>query len=264
MSKTCFNTIDCFKLNFLSLEKFINLDEVIYFTQASGCLYYDNIRKSVDNFIIVIKNNNKLNATNRINGQSIHIDPGIHIINDFIDIELMPDVQVLLVNLDFYNNLASASADNGFITKINESMIISLFDSINKSSRPEYEIKALANLIGVDVYKRHVHRDYEKIKQAINEYCKNPRFNLDLLCSLVHMSRRKVQYVLSDHNTSFIDLTQLIRLRELKQQIKLEPRSTLINLVEKCGFRNVGMAKRAFIKHYNIELSDYKKSILDD
>ena len=75
------------------------------------------------------------------------------------------------------------------------------------------------------------------------------------------MSRRKVQYVLSEHESSFMDITQLCRLSELKIKLNQEPNQPLIKLVEQCGFRNVGMAKRAFLKHFDQDLSSYKKSL---
>ncbi|WP_418114607.1 helix-turn-helix domain-containing protein [Vibrio scophthalmi] len=121
-------------------------------------------------------------------------------------------------------------------------------------------MRIISNLLKAGSYSNQMNSECIKISKAILEHSNDNKFNLSCLCNEVYMSKRKVQYILSDNNTSFKDLLLNSRVKMLKNTIDVGSSKSLSVLVQECGFGSLNSANKAFNNHFGLSVSEYKKS----
>ena len=137
-----------------------------------------------------------------------------------------------------------------------------MFESMLRVKNPMYMLASLVNYIGTDGYVSNKHTRLERIKTAIMENVNNCDFNLKRLCELVYMSRRKIQYILSSYNESFLSLLHDLRVERLKILINDNPKEFISELTNLAGFRSYQTANRLFKQYVGVSIKQYKKSKL--
>ncbi len=138
--------------------------------------------------------------------------------------------------------------------------IVYVFNGLKTSNKPTLEMRIISKLLKAGSYSNPVNLECIKISRVILEHSNDINFNLSCLCNEVYMSKRKVQYILSDNNTSFKDILLNARVKTLKNTINVGTSKSLSALVQECGFGSLNSANKAFHNHYGLSVSEYKKS----
>ena len=97
------------------------------------------------------------------------------------------------------------------------------------------------------------------IKKNVEENMDNPNFNIDLLCTLLNMSRTSFYNklkALTDQAPG--DYVRLIRLKRAMQLLK-EQKHTITEIAEMTGFSDAKYFREVFKKHFNVSPSQYAK-----
>jgi AraC-like DNA-binding protein len=201
----------------------------------------------------------KVNMT--INDVFILIKKGGFILNYNFEYDVSIDEkdQVFIIKKEYYNEFVSPSFN---VEVINSLLFRTIFESIMRVKNPMYMLAFLVNYIGSDGYVSNKNNALEKIKIVIMENINNCDFNLKKLCDLVYMSRRKVQYILSSYNESFLSLLHDFRIDNLKMLINENPKAFISELIHLGGFRSYQTANRLFKKHVGVSIKQYKQSKL--
>lgn len=134
-----------------------------------------------------------------------------------------------------------------------------MFESIVRVKNPMYMIISLANYIGSGGFLANEQASFLRIKISIRENFSDCEFNLNKLCGLVYMSRRKVQYILSSYNDNFLNLLSFYRVNYLKNMIDENMGESTLELINLSGFRTCQTANRLFKKYVGVSIGNYKK-----
>ncbi len=97
------------------------------------------------------------------------------------------------------------------------------------------------------------------IKKNVEENMDNPTFNIDLLCTLLNMSRTSFYNklkALTDQAPG--DYVRLIRLKHAMKLLK-EQKHTITEIAEMTGFSDAKYFREVFKKHFNVSPSQYAK-----
>lgn len=232
--------------------KIIKIPNILYFTGMSGFLEYRNIKKIFPNAIVLVNNYSIDNI------KFIKIPVLYRCWHDVYISELS---QVMLIQDEFYSQICIPKFNEGVIEHVHSSLISNLFEVIVESSKPVYEVLAIANLIGVDKYNTDLNKDLLNIKKIIDESSAHVGFNLDTLSSKAFMSRRKVQYILSSAGLSFLDLVNKRRVKELKTSLLKRPKTAFETIAYAVGYRSVSTASRAFKKEYGLTIGEFRAEV---
>lgn len=101
------------------------------------------------------------------------------------------------------------------------------------------------------------------IKKNVEDNMDNPSFTIDVLCTLLNMSRTSFYNklkALTDQAPG--DYVRLIRLKRAMQLLK-EQKYTITEVAEMTGFSDAKYFREVFKKHFNISPSQYAKEILE-
>lgn len=243
---------DCFSLE---------VDNLLYFSGFSGVISSSVITRFYLEFIVVVINPIKksLFDTNSREYAGNNNDLILH--SGGYNISINYSSQVLIVDQMFFRNINTPKFPSGLIEHVHDALIRRLFEAVKCSDRPVYEILALANIIGVDNYQTNINNQLIKIKKLIEDNSTSEGFNLGQLCGLMYMSKRKVQYILSDANTSFLELLNGYRIEDLRALLLKEPITATDILVDKAGFNNQITANRLFKRKLGVSISEFKRSV---
>ncbi|AAW87946.1 hypothetical protein VF_A0876 [Aliivibrio fischeri ES114] len=253
--------INSFKLQFTEVSHTIEQPFVLYFSGFSGIIKDEEIKKSGRNCLILVNEIEKNSIYDVVMKKTIFINNTPLIYTAGYDVKIKPQSQVILIDLSFFEKLGVPSFKSGLITHIHSRLIRLLLESICSSVKPTYELLALVNLIGVDHYKTNLNDNLNKIKDKIEECYSCEEFNLDMLCKKTHMSRRKIQYILADSNTSFLEILNNLRIDKLIYFMQKEPKTSIGVLIYRVGFKHQSTANRLFKKYKNVSIREFKKSI---
>lgn len=97
------------------------------------------------------------------------------------------------------------------------------------------------------------------IKKNVEENMDNPGFTIDVLCTLLNMSRTSFYNklkALTDQSPG--DYVRLIRLKRAMQLLK-EQKYTITEVAEMTGFSDAKYFREVFKKHFNVSPSQYAK-----
>ena len=97
------------------------------------------------------------------------------------------------------------------------------------------------------------------IKKNVEDNMDNPSFTIDVLCTLLNMSRTSFYNklkALTDQAPG--DYVRLIRLKRAMQLLK-EQKYTITEVAEMTGFSDAKYFREVFKKHFNISPSQYAK-----
>ncbi|ELV8773603.1 helix-turn-helix domain-containing protein [Vibrio harveyi] len=239
----------------------IILKDIVYLSNISGNLSFRALSSIMDNPIVVVYSPSNILGSDVGSGEVREFRKGILVYHGNLDLVLGASSHLVVISQSFFRELGMPEFPVGVIQHVHESIIFSLMNSVSKSGKPEYEIMALANIIGVDNYKAEVNLNYKKIVDCIERYGLNCDFNLEFLCSCAHMSRRKAQYIISEHETTFLELLHNFRVRKLKDLLKNESSTAHSVLVERVGFKNISSANRIFQKITGMRMREYLSSL---
>ncbi|EMD1178617.1 helix-turn-helix transcriptional regulator [Vibrio harveyi] len=241
---------------------FFETENITYFSGVTGWLEEKFVVDNLQCPITIVKSKKNIVIRSRNEQVITTKNTKLLVINSGYDIKLDDNCIVVVIKKAFYSGLGLPSFPFGIINHVHELIIDSLIDSIQRSGRPEYELIALANLIGVDNYQHNVNCKYRKLVKCIEKNFSEDTFNLDKLCTLTHMSRRKAQYIFSENGTSFLEVLHSYRTKELKNLIIKNPSESTTTLIYKVGFKNQMSANRAFLKCYNETIKEYKRTCI--
>ncbi|GEK15981.1 helix-turn-helix domain-containing protein [Aliivibrio fischeri] len=168
------------------------------------------------------------------------------------DLTIDNEDQLLIIHKNFYQNLGVPSFNH---YSINSLLIHNLFESIKITKKPIYTLLSLVNFIGSDIYQKD--DIFEKIKNTIEINSDNANFNLEELCSIIFMSKRKVQYIISSNNTTYSQLLQQYRIYKLKNLIMENKNISILKMSFISGFANYSTANRLFKHYVGVSIKDY-------
>ncbi|MGL5236690.1 MAG: helix-turn-helix domain-containing protein [Plesiomonas shigelloides] len=178
-----------------------------------------------------------------------------------IRINLSQNDQVILIRDSFFGRKIESIINIPIIQ--NSSIRALLEDLLGLNVEVTETLHAIANIVFILTTKKHTGKTkcnpLAIITNAIIENYKEENFNLDKLTSTVLMSRRKVQYILSESGETFTSLINNARVDEMKKIISENPRVRLSELAKSIGMNNSYAASRLFYKHEKISIKDYKK-----
>ncbi len=239
----------------------IILKDIVYLSDVSGRLSFKSLSSILDNPIVVVYSPSDILGYDLSSSEVKEFKKGMLVYYGNLDLVLGTPSHLVVISQGFFKELGMPEFKMGVIHHIHEDIIFSLMNSVSKSGKPEYEIMALANIIGVDNYKAEVNYNYKKIVGCIEKHGLSCNFNLGYLCSCAHMSRRKVQYIISEHETTFLELLHNFRVRKLKDLLKNEPGTAHSVLIERVGFKNISSANRIFHKVTGMRIREYLASL---
>lgn len=97
------------------------------------------------------------------------------------------------------------------------------------------------------------------VRKAIEEHMADPKFNIDKLCSLLHMSRTSFYTklkALTDEAPA--DYSRLVRLQHAACMLK-EGKYSLTEIAEQTGFNDAKYFREVFKKHYHVSPTHYAR-----
>lgn len=176
--------------------------------------------------------------------------------------------QILLIRDSFFGKKIDSVLN---LPLIHNSIIRSLLsDLLNIDAHVELTetLHAIANMVFILTSKQQVgevrDKPIEIIINAIIENYKDKNFNLDKLSSIVLMSRRKVQYMISEIGETFTSLVNKLRFEEMKKIINENPRIRLTELIDAIGVKNCYAANKIFIYFEGVNIKEYKEKLRMD
>ncbi|MDK9782324.1 AraC family transcriptional regulator [Vibrio sp. B172a] len=185
--------------------------------------------------------------------------------NDIRNVDLSESTQVVCIGKKTLEK--SVIDTESFIQKkpIYNGVITDVFKSISvKNNNTIYEIYAITNLVLASsiLTQKPKDLDYERIILAIKENACDEEYNLDKLCKHVFMSRRKVQYVLKEHDTSFLVELNNCRLDNLNTILLTTKNVKIDKAAITAGFKNASSANRLLKKRTGSSISAMYKNLL--
>ncbi|EGU47857.1 hypothetical protein VII00023_16565, partial [Vibrio ichthyoenteri ATCC 700023] len=243
--------------------RLINHQLVTYIDGARGEFHFDNSNPiHSDEFIILISNSEKCITFEDGAKKTLSNDKQLILIKDSFTAEINENTQFIFIEKSFYVNIGMPKFHDLLETHIHERLVRILLEALSTSPSPFYELMAIANIIGVDNYKNNLNCTFSKLIGIIESNASNEDFNLNTLCEKAYMSRRKVQYILYNNNTSFVELVNNYRVEVLKSLLLSYPKTPVNNLIYKAGFKNYNTAVRAFKTKFSIGIREFKSKQL--
>lgn len=178
-------------------------------------------------------------------------------------VTLLENDQIILIRDSFFGRKIDSIVNlplihNGMI----RSLLADLLD-LNEKIEVTETLHAIANMVFILTAKKQTGKTIGNplaiITHAILVNYKDKNFNLDKLSAIVLMSRRKVQYLLSEAGGTFTSLVNKARVEEMKRIISENPRVRLSELAEHVGIKNSYAASKLFYKHENVSIKGYKE-----
>jgi AraC-like DNA-binding protein len=244
-----------------SISFFLERDNLFFLCGFEGNISSSIIEGYYNKFIVVVANPKNKRLLNVHTNEYVNINDSIVMYTGGYSVVIDSGSQVLVINQEFFRNINITKFPVGLIEHVHGALIKRLFELIKHSDNPIYEILALANIVGVDNYRVDVNNQLVKIRQVIEDNYRNEDFNLDNLCRLVYMSKRKVQYILSDGGVSFLELLNGYRVEVLRGLLLKEPRTAVEILSINAGFNNQNTANRVFKSKFGVSISEFKRNI---
>lgn len=178
-------------------------------------------------------------------------------------ITLHENDQIILIRDSFFGRKIDSIINLPLIhNSIIRSLLTDLLD-LNVKVEVTETLHAIANMVFIITAKKQTGKIKDNplslITNTIVENYKEKNFNLDKLSSIVLMSRRKVQYILSESGETFTSLVNKSRVEEMKRIINENPRVRLSELTESVGIKNCYAASKLFHKHENVSIKEYKE-----
>lgn len=236
----------------------------MYISLANGVFNHEQVSRSFENYLVIIRSKKKI-IIHPKHGADVFLPAGVVLCGGDVGVSLC-SAQVLIITPELFSNHLDIKFSNGIIDNPYEDITITLFDMVKTFESSINELLAIANLAAMATQKNNVEPKCRVLQDIKSNYL-NQNYNLDILCQNVYLSRRKVQYILMAHGTSFSN--ELKRLRVLK--IK-----SLIASVEKCsgsrikrfpyysfksGFKSTMAAKRDFKIITGMDVNAYIKQL---
>ncbi|EGU34482.1 hypothetical protein VIBRN418_15463 [Vibrio sp. N418] len=239
--------------------RLINHQLVTYVDGARGEFHFDNSNPIYSGkFIILISNSKKCITFENGTRKTLCNDNQLILVKDSFKAQINEKTQFIFIEKSFYVNIGMPKFHDLLETHIHERLVRILLEALLSSPSPFYEIMAIANIIGVDNYKNNLNCTFSKLIGIIESNASNEEFNLNSLCEKAYMSRRKVQYILSNNNTNFVELVNNYRVEVLKNLLLSYPKTPVNNLIYKAGFKNYNTAVRVFKTKFRIGIREFK------
>ncbi|GEK16083.1 helix-turn-helix domain-containing protein [Aliivibrio fischeri] len=216
---------------------------ITYLFGISGEIKIDSCTEFKDFFILIRKNYIDKKKENKII---------IYKFDKYLTID--NEDQLLIIHKNFYKHLGIPSFNK---CNINSLLINNLFESIKITKKPIYTLLSLVNFLGSDICRNKKDDIFEKIKHTIKINSYNANFNLEELCSIIFMSKRKVQYIISSNNTTYLKLLHQYRIENLKNLIMENKNISILKMSYISGFANYSTANRLFKNYVGISIKDY-------
>lgn len=232
----------------------IESDHLIYFTGFDGSLNKKHLTNNVNQTIIVIlRNNEDRPLSSKVN---------ILLSRDIYEsIYINSEDYCLIVNETFFPEDDAPAISISSFSRIHDSLICELMVAINQSLKPVYLMKAIANLIAVEYREMSENTKFDQIVDIVKKNYLDDTFSLEALAAKAYMSRRKLQYILSEEKVSFLDLLNSYRLSHLKKIIKQNPSIPIGKLVSNSGFKSMASANRVANKTLNMTAKELKSHL---
>lgn len=224
----------------------ICLEDIDYILGESGIIDFKNEHGGNEDWIGLQQN---LDSSDRIN---VIVRPD--------KIHTFENVQYIFIRDEKFKFCPESWLRKKIITNRYYFCIVDVFNGLKDSNKPVLEMKIISKLIKAGSFYKQINLECMKISKLIVEHSNDIKFNLSDLCDEVYMSKRKVQYILSDNKTSFKDLLLNARVKKLKNAINVGTSKSLGVLVQECGFGSLNSANKAFHNYFGLSVSEYKKS----
>ncbi|WP_305372822.1 helix-turn-helix domain-containing protein [Photobacterium leiognathi] len=189
----------------------------------------------------------------------IHYNPIISHAN--INLTSIGSVKLLIIPKRLIT-LGNFDYNEKYISESFSSLILSILCSLStEEDKVEIEIMTIINIINISLYKNNKINVFEKAKQLLLNNIDNPSLSLDFLADQLCISRRKLQYVFNENNTSYNSLIGKIRLNIINENINNNYDLSSKELGRISGFKNVQSLNRFFYKHHGLSLKEHKNKI---
>lgn len=104
-------------------------------------------------------------------------------------------------------------------------------------------------------------RFIEEVKKQVEDHMSNSDFTIDVLCSLLNMSRSsfysKIKSLTGEAPADYVRSLKIQKAAELLSEDKLN----INEIAEATGFNDAKYFREVFKKHYNMNPSEYKKEV---
>ncbi|MDK9782325.1 hypothetical protein KIT90_13130 [Vibrio sp. B172a] len=178
-----------------------------------------------------------------------------------IDVKINENDKVVIINTDIFSGFCEVNKVEGIITNQYSDFISDLFDQISKPEEQVNEILAIVNLSMIQLKKNDSKLPINKLIRIIKENMKDRDFDLDALCEKAFVSRRKCQYIFSNHDTTFYAELKKARVENIRFEVIADSGSgTLESYVSKSGFKNIASANKSFNEIVGQKLREFIKS----
>lgn len=200
---------------------------------------------------------------NRTLGGTSIIKSEVKSIKQGIKINLQENDQVILIRDCFFGKKIDSIINLPLIhNSIVRTLLADLF-SLNVRVEVTETLHAIANMVFILTVKQQKKGKLKDdprgvIINAIVDNYKDKNFNLDKLSSIALMSRRKVQYIISEIGETFTSLINKTRVEEMKEIINENPRILLSELTDMVGMKNSYAASKVFYKHEGVSIKEYR------
>ncbi|MGL4380669.1 MAG: helix-turn-helix domain-containing protein [Vibrio sp.] len=239
------------------------LHSTIYISGCKGWLIGRKIENMYPNSIVLINTSKPLNCRDVLDNHTYHPIGIIAYGKGFFDTYLNPETQVIIIQFELFGGFNTAPIPAGIIPMEYNGLFSELFRQISKDSHYTNEILAIANLAAIGA-KKTSEAKHCIVSDSIERNYKKPDFSLEKLCKETYMSRRKIQYILKDKNTSFLLELKTRRVKALKHMIdnaNKDRKFSLSSVYNKAGFKSTTAANRDFFSVYGISISNYISTI---
>ncbi|MCX3068616.1 AraC family transcriptional regulator [Cetobacterium somerae] len=225
----------------------------VYFYGIEGEIEKNRIKNLMGDHILIINSESTVsvltqNGTFRLSGILCYKGADSVIVNR--------DAKVFILRTCVFDCFCNTIINDGEVKNKYEHLVKQIFDSIGKNKKNlTNESFAIANIIAMSV---NDNEDMCLIKRAMDEMYTDPLFNLDALSQLVYMSRRKVQYALSEQGTSFSDEIKRRRVAKIKSLINSSNRRMpMTYYANMAGFRNLSAATKGFMDVSGMSMKEF-------
>ncbi len=232
----------------------IESDHIVYFAGFCGNLNKNDLTNNINQTIIVIlRKNEDKPLSSKLN---------ILLSRDICEsIYISSEDYCLIVNETFFPEDEAPAISISSFSRIHDSLVCELMVAIDQSLKPVYLMKAIANLIAVEYREMSENTKFDQIVDIVKNNYLDDSFSLETLAAKAYMSRRKLQYILSEEKVSFLDLLNSYRLSHLKKIIKQNPSISIGKLVSDSGFKSMASANRVTNKALNMNVKELKSHL---
>ncbi|MGL5266361.1 MAG: helix-turn-helix domain-containing protein [Plesiomonas shigelloides] len=233
----------------------------VFISGVRGSIDGDLIKRSMSDCIVVLSSQSPVDVIG-YDGHVINHPAGVICYKAVKKIDINVHCKLFILRECVFNGLFSVEIPNGEIKNKYEGLMMSIFDSIDKNKTNLInESFAIANILAMSIGDT---RTSCLISMAMDDLYLDPLFNLDDLAKAVHMSRRKVQYILSEKETSFSNEIKRRRVAKVKSLIRQSNRKMpMTYYANMAGFKNLNSATKSFMDVTGVSMKEYIYRVLN-